>query len=133
MYHTALSAWHFFGDLEIEICCLVQKQVSAGVVYAVPVLRNTAPPSFCTSSVIIFKQLYVFTKLSRQHHEASERKWHNSVPLTEAVILHAGDTKKDKPSMIEVLITTVLKNPYIWGMALTYFFIYVIRQGVTSW
>lgn len=35
--------------------------------------------------------------------------------------------------MIQVLITTVLKNPYIWGMALTYFFIYVIRQGVTSW
>jgi MFS transporter, OPA family, sugar phosphate sensor protein UhpC len=35
--------------------------------------------------------------------------------------------------MIEVLITTVLKNPYIWGMAFTYFFIYVIRQGVTSW
>jgi MFS transporter, OPA family, sugar phosphate sensor protein UhpC len=55
------------------------------------------------------------------------------VPLPEAVLLHAGDTKKDKPSMIEVLITTVLKNPYIWGMALTYFFIYVIRQGVTSW
>ena len=27
----------------------------------------------------------------------------------------------------------VLKNPYIWGMALTYFFIYVIRQGVTTW
>lgn len=27
----------------------------------------------------------------------------------------------------------VLKNPYIWGMALTYFFIYVVRQGVTSW
>lgn len=35
--------------------------------------------------------------------------------------------------MIQVLIKTVLKNPYIWGMALTYFFIYVIRQGVTSW
>lgn len=41
--------------------------------------------------------------------------------------------KAEKPSMISVLITTVLKNPYIWGMALTYFFIYVIRQGVTSW
>lgn len=27
----------------------------------------------------------------------------------------------------------MLRNPYIWGMALTYFFIYVIRQGVTSW
>ena len=27
----------------------------------------------------------------------------------------------------------MLKNPYIWGMALTYFCIYVVRQGVTSW
>lgn len=43
------------------------------------------------------------------------------------------EVKEEKPSMIQVLITTVLKNPYIWGMALTYFFIYVIRQGVTSW
>jgi MFS transporter, OPA family, sugar phosphate sensor protein UhpC len=46
---------------------------------------------------------------------------------------HAGAKQEDKPSMIELLVTTVLKNPYIWGMALTYFFIYVIRQGVTSW
>ena len=27
----------------------------------------------------------------------------------------------------------MLKNPFIWGMALTYFFVYVVRQGVTSW
>lgn len=31
------------------------------------------------------------------------------------------------------LVKDVLKNPYIWGLALTYFFIYVVRQGVTSW
>jgi hypothetical protein len=43
------------------------------------------------------------------------------------------EEEEKKPSMIEVLMTNVLKNPYIWGMALTYFFIYVIRQGVTSW
>ena len=92
----------------------------------------------------------------------------------------------EKPSLLELLLTNVLKNPYIWGMALvsffflereveggrgrratgdnddnkktqlllslcfpsppskqnnpshtqktqTYFFIYVVRQGVTSW
>eukprot|EP01024_Parvocaulis_polyphysoides_P017564 TRINITY_DN17760_c0_g2_i3.p1 TRINITY_DN17760_c0_g2~~TRINITY_DN17760_c0_g2_i3.p1 ORF type:complete len:464 (-),score=81.98 TRINITY_DN17760_c0_g2_i3:1441-2655(-) len=38
-----------------------------------------------------------------------------------------------KPSMKEILFQNVLRNPYIWGMALTYFFVYVIRQGVTSW
>jgi len=38
-----------------------------------------------------------------------------------------------KPSIWESLLNNVLKNPFIWGMALTYFFIYVVRQGVTSW
>lgn len=35
--------------------------------------------------------------------------------------------------MLSVLMNTVLKNIWIWGMAITYFFVYVIRQGVTSW
>jgi sugar phosphate permease len=38
-----------------------------------------------------------------------------------------------KPGLLDLLVTNVLKNPYIWGMALTYFFVYVVRQGVTSW
>jgi len=40
---------------------------------------------------------------------------------------------KKKPDVLKQLVNTVLKNPFIWGMALTYFFIYVVRQGVTSW
>ncbi|KXZ49035.1 hypothetical protein GPECTOR_23g122 [Gonium pectorale] len=50
------------------------------------------------------------------------------------------DTKKDdkkaakpKADIWGSLMNSVLKNPFIWGMALTYFFIYVVRQGVTSW
>lgn len=39
----------------------------------------------------------------------------------------------EKPSMMSILLNDVLKNVWIWGMAITYFFIYVIRQGVTSW
>ncbi|KAK9864915.1 hypothetical protein WJX84_009121 [Apatococcus fuscideae] len=38
-----------------------------------------------------------------------------------------------KETLMSLLLNNVLKNPYIWGMALTYFFIYVVRQGVTSW
>lgn len=38
-----------------------------------------------------------------------------------------------KESLLTLLVNNVLKNPFIWGMALTYFFIYVVRQGVTSW
>lgn len=33
-----------------------------------------------------------------------------------------------KPSLLELLVKNVLRNPYIWGMALTYFFVYVVRQ-----
>jgi hypothetical protein len=30
--------------------------------------------------------------------------------------------------VLQQLMTNVLKNPFIWGMALTYFFIYIVRQ-----
>lgn len=39
----------------------------------------------------------------------------------------------EKASLLDLLLQNVLKNPYIWGMALTYFCIYAVRQGVTSW
>jgi MFS transporter, OPA family, sugar phosphate sensor protein UhpC len=42
-------------------------------------------------------------------------------------------TTETKPSLIKMLVDNVLTNPFIWGMALTYFFIYIVRQGVTSW
>ena len=38
-----------------------------------------------------------------------------------------------KESLMSLLLNNVLKNPFIWGMAFTYFFVYVVRQGVTSW
>ena len=38
-----------------------------------------------------------------------------------------------KPSMIRTLLDDVLTNPHIWLLAIAYFFVYVIRQGVTSW
>ena len=43
------------------------------------------------------------------------------------------DAPEAKESLLSLLLNNVLKNPYIWAMALTYFFIYVVRQGVTSW
>lgn len=54
-------------------------------------------------------------------------------PPVEAVVLKTGKDAKPKQSVLESLVKNVLKNPFIWGMALTYFFIYVVRQGVTSW
>lgn len=40
----------------------------------------------------------------------------------------AANLTKPKPDVLKQLVNTVLKNPFIWGMALTYFFIYVVRQ-----
>ena len=31
------------------------------------------------------------------------------------------------------LLRNVLSNPFIWGLAFTYFCVYVVRQGITSW
>jgi hypothetical protein len=40
----------------------------------------------------------------------------------------AGGEAKAKPNVLKQLLNNVLKNPFIWGMALTYFFIYIVRQ-----
>lgn len=50
-----------------------------------------------------------------------------------AVKKKADGSDAPKESLLTLLVNNVLKNPFIWGMALTYFFIYVVRQGVTSW
>ncbi len=47
-------------------------------------------------------------------------------PAVEAIT--AAKPNAPKPNLMKQLVNTVLKNPFIWGMALTYFFIYVVRQ-----
>ena len=56
-------------------------------------------------------------------------------PPVEVVEAAKQDDGKDAPkeSLLTMLVNNVLRNPFIWGMAFTYFFIYVVRQGVTSW
>lgn len=45
----------------------------------------------------------------------------------------AGEPEKPKESLVSLLVNDCLKNPFVVGLALTYFFVYVVRQGVTSW
>ncbi|KAL4438466.1 hypothetical protein ABPG77_000114 [Micractinium sp. CCAP 211/92] len=45
----------------------------------------------------------------------------------------AGEPAKPKESLVSLLVNDCLKNPFVVGLALTYFFVYVVRQGVTSW
>ncbi|KAK9901089.1 hypothetical protein WJX75_003573 [Coccomyxa subellipsoidea] len=40
---------------------------------------------------------------------------------------------EEKPGLLTLLVEDCLKNPYIWLFAISYFFVYVVRQGVTSW
>ena len=50
----------------------------------------------------------------------------------EAAGLPKPEQRKSRPLMT-MLVQDVLKNPRLWGLAFAYFFIYVVRQGVTSW
>ena len=34
---------------------------------------------------------------------------------------------------MEMLMTYIFKNPAIWALGISYFFVYAIRQGFVSW
>ena len=40
---------------------------------------------------------------------------------------------KAGPSIKEILFKDVLPNPYVWLFALSYFFVYLVRQGASTW
>jgi MFS transporter, OPA family, sugar phosphate sensor protein UhpC len=42
-------------------------------------------------------------------------------------------TPEKKKTMMESLTQDCLRSPAVWLLALSYFFVYVVRQGVTSW
>lgn len=49
-------------------------------------------------------------------------------PAVEPAAAKPKGQEKEKPNVLKQLVNNVLKNPFIWGMALTYFFIYIVRQ-----
>lgn len=40
---------------------------------------------------------------------------------------------KNQPSIMDSLKNECLKNPFTWLFAISYFFVYVVRTGVTAW
>lgn len=50
---------------------------------------------------------------------------------------YVGVTKKDldevQPTFKELMLDYVLKNKYVWLLAIAYFFVYVVRAGVGDW
>lgn len=65
--------------------------------------------------------------------DSPEQSGFPPVEVVEKAKPKADGSEAPKESLLTLLVNNVLKNPFIWGMALTYFFIYVVRQGVTSW
>lgn len=51
----------------------------------------------------------------------------------QADLIEAGPKEGKKASARQLLMDYVLKNPYIWMLAIAYFFIYVIRTGANDW
>lgn len=43
------------------------------------------------------------------------------------------DEDAENLTLLQNLFKNVLSNPYVWLLAFTYFCVYVVRQGVTSW
>ncbi len=42
-------------------------------------------------------------------------------------------TSKERLSVRELLVDNVLRNPYVLMLAISYFFVYVVRAGVSDW
>ncbi len=45
----------------------------------------------------------------------------------------AKEEQEHELSVREILVEHVLKNPFIWILAFSYFFVYIIRQAVNDW
>jgi sugar phosphate permease len=55
-------------------------------------------------------------------------------PATAATAATAVEHKEEKKkTMMELLTQDCLRSPAVWLLALAYFFVYVVRQGATSW
>ena len=44
-----------------------------------------------------------------------------------------GEKNKEGPDVKSILFKDVLPNPYVWLFALSYFFVYLVRQGASTW
>eukprot|EP00891_Asterochloris_glomerata_P002463 jgi/Astpho2/2463/Aster-04188 len=104
--------------------------------FAAPILAGSAARSMgwkwgmwapgCVGLVVGFMLLFAVK-------DSPQKAGFPPVEIVDKKEKDANGKEQPKESLLQLLVKNVLKNPYIWGMALTYFFIYVVRQGVTSW
>lgn len=105
--------------------------------FAAPILAGTAARTFGWSwglwapgTIAVLVGTVIVTTL----RDAPEDRGFPPVELeTTSAVTQTDDVEDAKPSLIENLLHNVLSNPFIWGLAFTYFCVYVVRQGITSW
>jgi len=105
--------------------------------FAAPILAGTAARTFGWSwglwapgAIAVLVGTVIVTTL----RDAPEDRGFPPVELeTMSVAKQTNDIQDAKPRLVENLLHNVLSNPFIWGLAFTYFCVYVVRQGITSW
>lgn len=97
-----------------------------GYIYRHECLPNTRQWPACIANLVIFA--------------THSRVWLKSHTLwgmaDKHVIAHgvgAAAGAKNQPSIMDSLKNECLKNPFTWLFAISYFFVYVVRTGVTAW
>lgn len=107
--------------------------------FMAPILAGTAARTFGWSwglwapgIIAIFVGLLIVSSL---RDSPEERGFEAVEPVTRPSTERAVEVKDSatSSSLIQNLCDNVLSNPFIWGLAFTYFCVYVVRQGITSW
>lgn len=47
--------------------------------------------------------------------------------------VNSATTSEAELSVKDILFTYVLRNPYVWVLGITYFFVYIVRESMSSW
>ncbi|GIL45286.1 hypothetical protein Vafri_2446 [Volvox africanus] len=79
-----------------------------------------------------FNPVETTSKQAAKTRSKSGSESSNSTNGNDSAVSSSNNGSK-QPSVLRTAIDNVLSNPYIWALALTYFCVYVVRQGVTSW
>jgi OPA family sugar phosphate sensor protein UhpC-like MFS transporter len=103
--------------------------------FVAPILAGTAARTFgwnwglWTPGIIaLFVGIIIVLTLK----DSPEERGFEPVEVVALDVEESGD-QVEQPNLIKNLLYNVLSNPFIWGLAFTYFCVYVVRQGITSW
>jgi OPA family sugar phosphate sensor protein UhpC-like MFS transporter len=86
---------------------------------------------FVPGVVCIFASFFIFNRLRDTPQSIglpSIEKYRNDY---QDVLAQSGDD--EKMTSFQIFVEYILKNHYLWLLAVAYFFVYIVRTGVTDW